>query len=448
MLGLRDLSSPYPFGRPVLKPQIEVCCDDPKTAITTKPSGNPSGSDANFLECVDIDVKMPEDKEYAPTIEVFVYDHSLYGQDMSFVPGLLRPVLQRPTIVAYGSMPTQPFYASDESDVGSEDSSDEENEEAAKKRKAKEEQKKFLAMAQELRRNGTLSIHNIKTLEKMFSKKDEAVMGAFKQYTDDADASKFADRIVSFLITKDNREKSGSQPEKPLVQKKGGAAGASTTGKTAADSEQADNRTNATDRDEGDSDADIGAEVLSAENEAAAVEEQREAMEAGAALEIAASGIVEEGDKMEDDQDENADAQDPEEPGDEIGVAEGLTGEDDQLPDKQEIVDTPDGKPNLEWLLLRAHPMLDCPLERSTVEQYGQKNAWEPRLSDVFDEIALFRDPIGPTRRRQVGTLKCKVKLFKLESQEAADQRGEEQRYVIIFNVLNIQNRNLWSLSL
>lgn len=408
----------------MLKPQIEVCCDDPKTAITTKPSNKPSGTDANFLECVDIALLMPEDKEYAPVIEVFVYDHSLYGQDMSFVPGPLRPVLQRPTIVAYGSMPTLPFYASDESDVGSDSGSDDENEEAAKKRKAKEEMKKFQAMAQELRRSGRLTAQNIKTLEKLFAKKDEAVFGAFKQYTDDADASKFADRITSFLFEKRDKAAVAAQdeknkPSKATALKKGGAP--STTGRT-ADSEQPDNRTNATD-DRDETDFGAGLEVASEENEAQAVEERRETDAAAAA-----SGAIEEGDKMEDDQDENADAQDHDDQADEIGVAEGLTGEDDQLPDKQEIVDTPDGKPNLEWLLLRAHPMLNCPMENSTVEEYGQKIAWQPRLADVFDEIALYRDPIDPVRCRQVGTLKCKVKLFKLESQEAADQRGEEPR--------------------
>ncbi len=203
VLGIRDLTSPYPFCRPVLKPQIEICCDDPKTAITSKSSHKPSGTDANFLECVDIALLMPEDKEYAPVIEVFVYDHSLYGQDMSFIPGPLRPVFQRPTIVAYGSMPTQPFYASDEPDVGSDSGSDDESEEAAKKRKSKEEIKKFKAMAQELRKSGRLTTQNIKILEKLFAKKDEAVFGAFKQYTNDADASKFADRITSFLCDED-----------------------------------------------------------------------------------------------------------------------------------------------------------------------------------------------------------------------------------------------------
>jgi hypothetical protein len=428
VLGLRDLTSPYPFGRPVLKPQIEVCCDDPKTAITTKPSGKPSGPDANFLECVDIAVLMPEDKDFAPVIEVFVYDHSLYGQDVSFVPSLLRPIIHKPTIVAYGSMPTQPFYASDESDVGSDDGSDEENEEAAKKRKAKEELKKFSNMAQELRRSGRLGAPSIKTLERLFAKKDEAVVGAFKQYTDDADASKFADRITSFLIqNNDNREKTATPSAsntKPKPQKRG--SGASTTGRTAPDSEQPDNRTNDTDDE---SVMNQGLEVTSADCEGNSdAEDERRAAEADAPVEPLA-GEMEEGDTILDAGEEVADAQNADEP-DEIGVAEGLTGEDDQLPDKQEIVDTPDGKPNLEWLLLRAHPMLNCPMEHSTVEQYGLKNAWQPRFADVFDEIALFRDPIDPVHRQQVGTLKCKVKLFKLESEEVAEQRGEEPRSV------------------
>lgn len=35
--------------------------------------------------------------------------------------------------------------------------------------------------------------------------------------------------------------------------------------------------------------------------------------------------------------------------------AHAIHGQDDELPDKQEIVDTADGLPNPEWLLLRAH---------------------------------------------------------------------------------------------
>ena len=77
---------------------------------------------------------------------------------------------------------------------------------------------------------------------------------------------------------------------------------------------------------------------------------------------------------------------------------------------RRQVVDTPDGKPNPEWLLLRAHPLINCPLEESTVEEYGEKNAWEPRLADVFDEIILFRR-LG---RMQMGSI-VKIQLQRVE---------------------------------
>lgn len=96
-------------------------------------------------------------------------------------------------------------------------------------------------------------------------------------------------------------------------------------------------------------------------------------------------------------------------------------------------VDTPDGKPNPEWLLLRAHPIYDCPLEHSTIAKYGKRGAWEPRFADAFDELVLFRGPIQNFKNveaESVGILKCKIKLYRLEDLAEAEARGEEQRFL------------------
>jgi len=138
---------------------------------------------------------------------------------------------------------------------------------------------------------------------------------------------------------------------------------------------------------------------------------------------------------MGDDEGEGGDAQEDEEEPEDVLDGEAVEGEDDELPDQQEKVDTPDGKPNAEWLLLRSHPLYDCELEKSSIREYGKKGAWEPRFGDIFDELTLFRGPIKNNKQKLselVGILKCKVKLFRKESEEDAEKAvpGEDPRYL------------------
>jgi len=147
-------------------------------------------------------------------------------------------------------------------------------------------------------------------------------------------------------------------------------------------------------------------------------------------------GALDKADAPDADDMEGGDGQDDDDDDDDGGniiEANAVDGSDDELPDKQEKVDTPDGKPNPEWLLLRAHPIYDCPLEHSTVAGYGKKGAWEPRFADAFDELVLFRGPIQNFKQVEaeaVGILKCKIKLYRLEDEAAAEARGEEQRFL------------------
>jgi hypothetical protein len=56
--------------------------------------------------------------------------------------------------------------------------------------------------------------------------------------------------------------------------------------------------------------------------------------------------------------------------------------EDDDEPDRQVVVDTPDGKPTAEWLVLRKHEPYKVPLEETP--------EWGHRIEDLFDEVHLF----------------------------------------------------------
>jgi len=47
-------------------------------------------------------------------------------------------------------------------------------------------------------------------------------------------------------------------------------------------------------------------------------------------------------------------------------------------------VDTADGKPNPEWMLLRAHKSYDVPLE-------AEPSKWAELLDPIFDEVKLYR---------------------------------------------------------
>ena len=92
-----------------------------------------------------------------------------------------------------------------------------------------------------------------------------------------------------------------------------------------------------------------------------------------------------------------------------------IRDEDDEEPDRQEVVDTPDGKPNAEWLVFRKHQPFMEPLEKT--EEWGEH--FEP----TFDEIALYKGRIKDYKRReaeQVGIVKCKIKIFRKEDETLA----------------------------
>ena len=103
---------------------------------------------------------------------------------------------------------------------------------------------------------------------------------------------------------------------------------------------------------------------------------------------------------------------------DEVGGGAGadqlnaIRPEDDEEPDRQEVVDTPDGKPTAEWLVFRKHTPYMEPLEKT--------DEWGPSFEPSFDEVPLFKGRINDYKRReayQVGIVKCKIKIFRKEDE-------------------------------
>ena len=88
-------------------------------------------------------------------------------------------------------------------------------------------------------------------------------------------------------------------------------------------------------------------------------------------------------------------------------MLEAIRPEDDEEPDRQEVVDTPDGKPTAEWLVFRKHQPFMVPLEKT--------DEWGPSFEPSFDEVPLFRGRIKDYKRReaeQVGIVKCKPACY------------------------------------
>lgn len=385
VLGLRDLSSPWPFDRPIFQPQVEICCDDPATAATTKKTSRPSGQDANFLEVVEIDVRMPEIALFAPSLDFYVYDHSVMG--IPQLGGIYEQLGGAP-IVGYSSIAMSDYYLgqvnADEGDEGEPDSDDED---AKEKLKQKERKKLFLDSVKELKKSGVLqSAKEAKQIEAFFMKKDEAVVQAFNQYADAPDAQKFVERVESFLggaamksKKGDTKNEQNKQPDKKAED-----------GKKKADEEaqKAAATTGGVVTEGGDAPGDAGkggGKPAKGGEKGPATGEDKGA--ASGEVVGGGEGDLDKADKMDDDEHEGGDAQGEEEA--EIVLdGEAIEGKDDELPDQQEAVNTPDGKPNAEWLLLRSHTLYDCELEKSTVQEYGKRGAWEPRFGNNFSKVS------------------------------------------------------------
>ena len=452
VLGLRDLTSPYPMGMPISAPQVEVCCDDPKTACNTKTSSRPSGTNANFMECLEIDVRLPEDKVFAPLLDFYVYDHTTLG----FLPEI---PLDKPPIVAYGSMETSQFYPSDEELEEAEDEDEGElDEEALERRRQMERKKKFAKMVTDLKSAGDISGKEAQKLEKLFVKRDEAVTRAFEQYVDAPDPEKFIERVEEFILAggaaeekaKKAKEEAKKKAEMEAKKKKKDAKDKDKPAEAPAENGGDDAVAPRGDDVEGGGDAGPGGDPASPSKSSKKHGHHHhhhhhghghgghhhhghsESGKAESSMGTSFSGSFSKADAPDMDAMEAGDEQMSDED-DEVGDADGIYGLDDALPDRKEFVDTPDGKPNAEWIMLRAHKLYDCPLELSTVREYGETGAWQPRFEDAFDEVPLYRGTIKNFKllaAEEVGILKCKVKLFKLEDAADAEARGDEQRYL------------------
>jgi len=190
VLGLREFQDPSPIkGFPFLNaPLIEISCDDPLTCTNTKP-GKPPACDSNFMEVLEIEVKMPADKKFAPVLDFFVYDEV----------GPISKVFNQKVMCGYGQVKMSDYYIDGEVDLEEDDDAANEDEDARQKRIAKEKLKKFMETTKELQKEGVIDARGRKTLERFWLKKDEAVLKAFDQYLDAPEPGKFVTRVLEFL---------------------------------------------------------------------------------------------------------------------------------------------------------------------------------------------------------------------------------------------------------
>jgi hypothetical protein len=397
VLGLRDFKDPSPIkGFPFLNaPLIEISCDDPITCVATKP-GKPPACDSQFMEVLEIEVKMPADIKFAPVLDIYIYD------EVGPFGGVFGKV-----ICGYGQVKMSDYYIQGAVEVQDEEEG-EEDEEAMLKRIAKEKLKKFMETTKELQKVGHIDAKGRKTLERFWLKKDEAVLKAFDQYLDAPEAGKFLDRVMEFLggdavaadaekKKKEEEKKKKEDAEKAKKDKKK-IEDRKAKEKAEKDKEKAENGEDAADGDKGeDEDGNMTA--------------------------------MDSADKPDgkDAEDEDADeGENPDAPA-EDDKADCLAEEDDIAPDFQETVDTADGKPNPEWMLLRAHASYDCPLEH-------EPSKWAEKLSPSFDEVKLYRGQIKNAKQLDaevVGILKCKLKVYQKEKiSEAEKAKGIEERFL------------------
>ena len=397
ILGLRSLEdpSPIPGVEFLANPSIEISCDDPKTCVATKPA-RPPANDANFMECLEIAVLLPKEAKFAPTIDFFVYDN--------------QPILtfMDRVLTAYGSVDVADYYV-DESELMGGDDEEEESEDAKAKRLEAEKKKKFLDMTKDLQKELVINVKGRKTLERFYLKKDEAVFKAFDQYLDAPEPELFRNRIIEFLGGSSAAEAAAKlkAKEEETKQKKEQAEKAK---KELEDREKKRKEKEAAEK--------------AANGEDGEEEEADGEDEAGA---DAGTGVADAPDAGDDDT-EDADAQESEgeAPGEDQD-ADCLLEDDDIPPDFQEEVDTADGKPNPEWMLLRAHPYYEMPLEQ-------EPSKWKPLFDTSFDEVKLFRGQIKNEKQKEaevVGIIKCKIKVFQLEEISPADEaKGIEAKFL------------------
>jgi len=404
VLGLRELVDPSPIkGIPFLKnPSLEISCDDPKTCCVTKPGKAPA-SDANFMECLEISVLLPKEAKFAPVLDFYIYDSPPF--DIGFFEKV---------ITGYGNVAMSEYYIEDDAAAGDEDNLEEEDEDAKNKRIAKEKLKKFMETTKELQKTGVIDVKGRKTLERFWGKKDEAVLKAFDQYLDAPEPSLFVERIMEFLGDSSEADKAKVKADKEKENK--------------ALKDKADKELKAKkDRDHKRKKAKDSEKAAAGDGEDEEGEGGEQDNPDGGEEGGAESGALDKGDAL--------DAEDDEEAGDGGGANEAaedetadyLLDEDDIAPDFQEEVDTADGKPNPEWMLLRAHKSYDVPLEE-------EPSKWAKLFDPTFDEVKLYRGQIRNAKQLDaevIGILKCKIKVYQLEEISEGDKaKGKEAQFL------------------
>jgi hypothetical protein len=400
VLGLRDFKDPSPIkGLPWLNaPLIEISCDDPITCVATKP-GKPPACDSNFMEVLEIEVKMPADIKFAPVLDIYIYDE--VGPFKGF-GGVFGKV-----ICGYGQVKMSDYYIQGAVEV-EEEVEGEEEEEAKLQRIAKEKLQKFMETTKELQKVGLIDARGRKTLERFWLKKDEAVLKAFEQYLDAPEPGKFLSRVLEFLGGDSAAADAAKKKEAEEKAAKEAAEKAKKEKKKIEDRKAKEKAEKEKEKEENGEDAAGGDKVEDEDGD------------------MTAMNSADKPDGMDAEEEDADEGDNPDAPA-EDDKADCLAEEDDIAPDFQETVDTADGKPNPEWMLLRAHPSYDCPLEK-------EPSKWAAKFEPSFDEVKLYRGQIKNAKQLDaevVGILKCKLKVYQKEQiSEAEKAKGTEERFL------------------
>jgi len=199
VLGLRDMVPELKLNAPSLYMYVQTTekwDGDPMGCKHTREWARPTAFDPNFKEQFELEVLLPDDAEYAPSLEFLVFDTvGLFGAKQ---------------VVAWGSVPLSEFYP--QAIAAAAEDNDDDEDEAAMKRKLKQERRqKLIDLTNELLQAGTISAKDAKTLQKAFfreqgQEEDGPVSHAFDLYMSAPSEAAFVEVTEAWLLSKEKKE--------------------------------------------------------------------------------------------------------------------------------------------------------------------------------------------------------------------------------------------------
>jgi len=440
ILGLRDIDQSVELRNPSIAVFIQTTdrwdADKGFSFLSTQcKGGDGDHQNQNFMETLELKVQLPDDIEYAPSLEFALFDDR----------GTFSWTKTR-EIVAWGSLQLSDLYPQGNSDAATAEIEEEEEDIAAiQRQQAKELSKQFQGALQDFEAKQTIDLKDSKKLKKAYY---EATNGenpakvAAKMLVEAPSEDLFVFNSESHLLKDDNKSKNSTKIEKKEAEID---TTQQQTGITENPSSHSVSVQSATTRPAGPV-APNRCEPLNTlmqpvELQKDAVQgttEQQEIEEADAGpcsdhIQVADTPLETTAmlgkNLLAQQKLQNCDNSGPDSAGDEgplnaeedvFGGTDHIEPNDDEDADLQEVIDTPDGKPSAEWLIFRRNKLYNEPLENT--------EEWRKNLLDSFDEIALFRGRVKDYKRREaskIGMIKCLVKLFRKEDE---DEKGKSKR--------------------